>query len=89
MINNSKKKKRKLDNDIELLEYLSNHEVKEAAIYFKTTEPAIRAWLNRLRKRIVKMRDFLTQVRTLQRKSDRVKKFTTIGSLPIQEEEIY
>jgi hypothetical protein len=89
MIKNEQKKKRDLENDLELLEYLTNHEVKQAAVYFKTTEPAIRAWLNRLRKRIVKMRDFLTRVRTLQRKSDRVKKFTTIGSIPIQEEEIY
>jgi hypothetical protein len=81
------KKKRTLEDDLLLLEYLRNHQVKEAAPQFKTSEAAIRAWLNRLRKRIVKMQTFLNQVRTLQRVSPRIRKLSSIGGVPPEEVE--
>ena len=81
------KKKRTLEDDLSLLEYLQNHQVKEAAVQYKTTEPAIRAWLNRLRKRIVRLQIFLNKVRTMQRISPRIRKLTSIGGVPPEEVE--
>jgi transposase len=81
------KKRRTLEDDLALLEYLQNHEVKEAAPQFKTSEAAIRAWLNRLRKRIVRLQTFLNRVRTLQRISPRIRKLSSIGGVPSEEAE--
>ena len=79
-------KKRTLEDDLNLLEYLQNHEIKEAAMQFHTTEPAIRAWLHRLRKRIVRLQTFLNRVRTLQRISSRIRKLSSLGSVPEEAE---
>ena len=76
------RKKRTLNEDLELLEYLAQHTVKETAIKNGVTEPSIRMWLNRYRKRLAKLESYLSHVHTLQKKSARIKKFTTIGSVP-------
>jgi polyribonucleotide nucleotidyltransferase len=81
------KKKRTLEDDLALLEYLQQHEVKEASVQFKTSEAAIRAWLSRLRKRIVRLQIFLNRVRTMQRISPRIRKLSSIGGVPPEEEE--
>jgi len=81
------KKKRTLEDDLRLLEYLQNHEVKEAATQFNISEAAIRAWLNRLRKRIVRLQTFLNRVRTMQRISSRIRKLSSIGGVPPEEVE--
>lgn len=85
----TRKKKRTHADDLALLEYLMHHEVKEAAPQFQTSEAAIRAWLNRLRKRIVKLQSYLNQIRTYQRISPRIRKLTSIGGVPqtIEEED--
>lgn len=82
-----RKKQRNLADDLKLLEYLVNHEVKQAATEFNTTEPAIRAWLYRLRKRLTKLQTFLNRVRTLQRISPRIRKITVSGAVPKSDED--
>ena len=83
------KKKRTLEDDLALLEYLQHHQVKEASVQFSASEPAIRAWLSRLRKRIVRLQTFLNRVRTMQRISPRIRKLSCIGGVPqdIEEEQ--
>lgn len=84
-------KKRTWAEHIELLEFLVNHTVKEAATHFqklgniktdsKNPEASIRTWLYTLRKNLAGEQAAINKIRTLQRISTRVRKFTTIGSL--------
>lgn len=78
----TERKKRTLEDDLALLEYLQNHEIKEAAVHYQISEAAIRAWLHRLRKRIVRLQIFLNRVRTMQRISSRIRKLSSIGEVP-------
>lgn len=82
-----KYKKRTWREHTELLEFLSNHSVKEAAVQWGLTDAAIRSWLYSLRKNIAETQTALNRIRTLQRISARVRKFTTIGTLETSEEE--
>lgn len=84
-------KKRTWNNHIELLEFLVNHTVKEAATNFqklgqiktdsKNPEASVRTWLYTIRKQLAEEQAAINRIRTLQRISTRVRKFTTIGSL--------
>ena len=47
-----------------------------------------RGKLDRIRKRIVIYQDYLNKIRTLQRTNPRIRKLTTSGALPEQEEEL-
>jgi transposase len=82
MIEAKNRKKRTLQEDLNLLEYLAEHTVKDAAAKYGVTAPSIRMWLNRYRKRLSKLESYLARVHALQKRSARIKKFTTIGSVP-------
>lgn len=45
-----------------------------------------RAWLDRIRKRIIRYQGYLNKIRTLQRTNPRIRKLTTSGSLPEKDE---
>jgi len=81
------KKKRTLDDDLKLLEFLVDHDVKDVGRKFTMangrpmTETAARSWLYRIRKRISRLNLFVGRLRTLQRNSPRIRKLTTDGSV--------
>lgn len=77
-------KRRTQKEDLELLEYLQSHEIKDAAIKFHMTEAAIRQWLHRLRFRINKLQGYLNRIRALQKNSSRIRKLTSVGLVPEQ-----
>jgi len=81
------KKKRTLEDDLILLEFLVDHDVKDVGQKFRMangqplTETAARSWLYRVRKRISRINRFTGRLRTLQRISPRIRKLTTDGSV--------
>ena len=83
----SMRKARTWKEHMELLEYLTDHTFKEAAPHFKVSEPAIRSWLHRLVNQIVESQAALNRVRNLQKISARVRKLTTKGTIPEEDEE--
>lgn len=80
-------RKRTLEDDLNLLEFLVDHDVKDVGQRFKMndgrpmTETAARSWLYRVRKRISRINTFTGRLRTLQRISPRIRKLTTDGSV--------
>lgn len=82
-----KRKKRTWPEHQALLEYLVDHSLKEAAQHFSVTEAAVRTWLYKLRHNLRQEQAAINQIRTLQRISPRVRKLTTCGGVPDQEEE--
>jgi len=82
-----KQRKRTWKDHLELLEYLANHDVKDAAQHFKISEPAVRTWLYKLRRQLKEEQASINRIRTLQRVSARVRKLTTPGEVPKEEEE--
>ncbi len=85
-----KPKQRNLNSadHLHLLELLADHEIKDMAIALHISESAVRGRIYRLRKHISVTQTFLNRVRTLQRNSRRVRKFTTLGSIPESLEKI-
>lgn len=81
-------KKRTWTEDLEIIRYLDDHDVKDTAQHFKTTEGAIRAWLHRIRKRIGLLQGWLNTVRSLQKSSPRIRKLTTDGSISEEDKEM-
>lgn len=85
-------KKRSWDDHITLLEYIATHTTKAAAIHFTKLEKkdvtvnAVRQRLYSAAKQIKEVQEKLNKVRTLQRISPRVRKLTTIGSVPEDED---
>jgi len=78
------------DADIELLTYLAQHDVRDAAMKYKMTEGAINAWLYRIRERVVRVEAYLKAIRHLRHISDRINKLTSsakIERLRLNEEE--
>jgi hypothetical protein len=82
------RKKRTWAEDLEIIRYLDEHDVKDTAQHFKTTESAVRSWLHRIRKRIRLLQDWLNRVRVLQKNSPRIRKLTTDGSLSAADREM-
>lgn len=80
-------KKRTWEEHTALLEYLVNHQVKEAAAHFNKTEAAIGTWLYTLRKNLVTEQAAINRIRTLQRISTRVRKYTTSGAIREEDKE--
>lgn len=76
-----KMKKRTWEEHTALLEYLVDHTVKEAATHFNKTEAAIGTWIYTLRKNLVTEQAAINRIRTLQRISARVRKYTTSGKI--------
>jgi len=82
-----KQRKRTWKNHLELLEYLADHDVKDAAQRFKISEPAVRTWLYKLRRQLKEEQASINRIRALQKRSPRVRKLTTPGAVPEGEEE--
>jgi hypothetical protein len=80
------KKKLTWEDHQKLLEYLSDHSVKQASHQFKLTEGAIRNRLYTIRNRLSHEQAAINRIRTLQRISARVRKYTTKGSIEPEEE---
>ena len=80
-----KNHKRTWTEDLDIIRYLEHHDVKDAALQFKTSEAAIRSWLHRIRRRIGRMQGWLNSVRSLQKRSPRVRKLTTDGSISTED----
>ena len=76
------RKARTEQENLEFLEQLVHQDMKDAARHFKISESAARSWLYRLRKQIVTQQIYLNRIRSLQKMSPRVRKFTTMGSIP-------
>lgn len=88
------KKRRTLEDDLKLLEFLVDHDVKDVGQFFKMpdgrpmTEGAARSWLYRIRKRISRLNMFTGRLRTLQRISPRIRKLTTDGAVERETQEM-
>lgn len=68
-----------------LLEYLVDHDVKTASIHFKLSEGTIRNRLYNIRKKLGEEQTALNRIRTLQRISPRIRKYTTSGRIELGE----
>ncbi|MCJ7768729.1 hypothetical protein MUP79_10110 [Candidatus Bathyarchaeota archaeon] len=78
------------DRDIELLSYLSQHDIKDAAQKFKKTPGALNSELYRIRARIARVEAYLKAIRHLRHISNRVNKLTSsakIEKLRLNQEE--
>jgi len=81
--------------DLELLEYMADHSVKQAALEFpkrwgkqwEDSEGAIRGHLHRIRTRIMRFQYYLNHIYSLGKRSPRVRKLTISGALDNEEEE--
>jgi hypothetical protein len=80
------KKKLTWQDHQQLLEYLIDHSVKQASLKFKLSEGAIRNRLYTIRNRLSDEQTAINRIRTLQRISPRVRKYTTKGSITESEE---
>lgn len=69
------------DRDIELLTYLAQHDIKDAAQKFKRSEGALNSELYRIRERIARCEQYLKQVRHLRHISNRVNKLTSSAKI--------
>lgn len=79
--------KRVLEEDLKLLDYLRDHDIKDASMKFKRTENSIRGWLYRIRKRVTLVRFYHNNILTMQRQSPRIRKLTSEGRIPPEETE--
>ncbi len=77
-----KKKKRSWKDHADLLEFLIDHDVKDAAAHFGISQDAVRTWLYKLRYQLRDEQAAINKIRTLQRISPRVRKLTTCGKVP-------
>lgn len=82
-----KKKKRSWKDHAALLEFLVDHDVKDAAAQFGISQEAVRTWLYKLRHQLRDEQAAINKIRTLQRISARVRKLTTCGEVPEPEPE--
>lgn len=87
MIVFSMRKARTWKEHMELLEYLTDHPIKSASTQFHISEPAVRSWLYRLTNQIAETQAALNRIRNLQSRSARIRKLTTKGTIPKEEEE--
>ena len=76
------KKKLSWKDHTQLLEYLTEHSVKSAAIHFKLSQGAIRNRLHNIRVKLQDTQTALNRIRILQKISPRIRKLTTIGGVP-------
>jgi hypothetical protein len=83
----SKKRKLTWEDHTQLLEYLVDHTVKSAATKFGITEGAVRNRLYNIRKKLQAEQAALNRIRTLQRISPRIRKLTSIGGVPVEDDE--
>jgi hypothetical protein len=82
----AKQKKLTWEDHTQLLEYLLDHSLKQASLKFDITEGAIRNRLYNIRKKLQAEQAAINRIRTLQRISPRIRKMTTIGGVPEEEE---
>jgi hypothetical protein len=81
-----KRKKLTWQDHYELLLYLVDHSVKQAAGHFGLTEGAVRNRLYNIRKKLQQTQAAINKIRNLQSISTRIRKFTTIGGVPEDDE---
>ena len=81
------RKKRTWDECIEILAYLEQHDMRDAAQQFHMTIGALNSWLFRLRRRITQTQTKLNMIRSMQKRSPRIRKITTDGSIRAVEKE--
>lgn len=67
--------------DLQLLDFLREHTVADAAAHFKMSEGCVNSWLFRLRGRVMCAEEYLRQVRHLKHISDRVTKLTSSAKI--------
>lgn len=79
------KKKLTWQDHQQLLEYLIDHSVKQASQQFKLTEGAIRNRLYTIRNKLSEEQAAINRIRTLQRISPRIRKYTTKGTIAPEE----
>lgn len=82
----AQKKKLSWKDHQTLLEFLVSHDVKQASQHFKISEGAIRNRLYNIRKQLSETQAALNKIRTLQRVSPRIRKYTTQGKIVPDEE---
>jgi len=52
--------------DLQLLDFLREHDVKGAAAHFRMTEGSVNSWLYRLRLRVMRAEEYLRTIRHLR-----------------------
>jgi hypothetical protein len=75
------------ERDIEFLKDVAIMEMGLVAQKWKMSDGAARAWLHRIRIRVTRCQNYVNRIRVLQKAYPRIRKFTTSGQLPEEEEE--
>lgn len=83
-----KQVRRTWEQSIQLLKKIGTQEMKAIAQDEGVSESSLRSWLWRFARRADKMQGNLNELRNLQKNNKRVRKFTTIGTLQVAEEEV-